>query len=279
MWCLNPRSSIEDLGKIAFWKALGAEFLGTAFLVFVGCGAAVTSTPSANTDAFVTRVALTFGLTVATMVWCIASVSGGHINPAVTIAFLLTRKISLLRAVLYMAFQCSGAVAGAALLYAVVDDPTRVGGFGCSSIPRVKDGALLINEFQAILIEALITFVLIFTVFATCDAKRNDLKGSGPLAIGIAVGICHLAVIPLTGSSMNPARSLGPAVLRGDACWTDHHVYWIGPMIGGAVAGLLYDLIFAADASLRKLGDCASSDDYDPEEDRDNDIKRPHARV
>lgn len=196
MWCLNPRSSIEDLGKIAFWKALGAEFLGTAFLVFVGCGAAVTSTPDANTDAFVTRVALTFGLTVATMVWGIANVSGGHINPAVTIAFLLTRKISLLRAVLYMAFQCSGAVAGAALLYAVVDDPTRVGGFGCNTIARTND-VLKINEFQAILIEALITFVLIFTVFATCDGKRSDLKGSGPLAIGIAVGICHLAVVSL----------------------------------------------------------------------------------
>lgn len=198
MWFLSPRSSLEDLGKVTFWKALGAEFLGTAFLVFVGCGAAVTSTPAANTDAFVTRVALTFGLTVATMVWCIAGVSGGHINPAVTLAFLVTRKISILRAILYMAFQCSGAVAGAALLYAAVDEKIRTGPFGCNTIARTSaadDAPLQISELQGILIEALITFVLIFTVFATCDSKRGDLKGSGPLAIGIAVGICHLAVV------------------------------------------------------------------------------------
>ncbi|OWA52070.1 putative Aquaporin AQPAe.a [Hypsibius exemplaris] len=274
MWLINPRSSIEDLGKISFWKALAAEFIGTGFLVFVGCGAAVTSAPSQGTDAFVTRVALTFGLTVATMVWCICGVSGGHINPAVTVAFLVTRKISLIRGLLYMAFQCSGAVAGAALLFAVSTTEIAGGGFGCNGI-RAKDGTtFIVTGTQAVLIEALITFVLIFTVFATCDSKRGDLKGSGPLQIGIAVLICHLAVIPLTGSSMNPARSLGPAVIRGDQCWNDHHVYWIGPMIGGAVAGLMYDLIFAADSSLRKLGDCLSGDDYDAEDDRDNDTKR-----
>ncbi|XP_055353359.1 aquaporin-5-like [Paramacrobiotus metropolitanus] len=270
MWFLNPRSSIEDLGRVKFWKALGAEFLGTAILVFVGCGSAASSpVPTQNMDAFCTRVGITFGLTVATVVWGICNVSGGHINPAVTIAFLLTRKISLLKAVLYMAFQCSGAVAGAGLLFAVVDEKTFQGPFACNGV----GGGL--NNMQAILIEAIITFVLIFTVFATCDGKRCDLKGSGPLAIGIAVLICHLAVIPLTGSSMNPARSLGPAVLRGDHCWKDHYVYWVGPMIGGAVAGLVYDLIFAADASLRKLGECASSDDYEPDEERDNDVKQP----
>jgi aquaporin-4 len=196
MWFLNPRSSIEDLGKITFWKALAAEFIGTGLLVFVGCGAAVTSKPDQGTDAFVTRVALTFGLTVATVVWGICSCSGGHINPAVTVAFLLTRKISLLRAVLYMAFQCSGAVAGAALLFAATDNKIHAGGFGCNGI-RDGAGELIVNGTQAILIEALITFVLIFTVFATCDNKRGDMKGSGPLAIGIAVLICHLAVVSL----------------------------------------------------------------------------------
>nr|G5CTG2.1 RecName: Full=Aquaporin-5; Short=AQP-5 [Milnesium tardigradum]AEP14559.1 aquaporin 5 [Milnesium tardigradum] len=277
MWCFNPRSSIEDLAKIQFWKALGAEFIGTAVLVYIGCGAAVTSTPDANRDAFVTRVSLAFGLTVATMVWAICGVSGGHINPAVSLGFLVTRRISLVRFLLYVAFQCSGAVAGAALLYASTFDSVKRGGFGTNSM-ATENGQYLISPAQGILIEAIITFVLVFTVFATCDAKRSDLKGSGPLAIGIAVLISHLVAIPLTGTSMNPARSLGPAVLIG--FWTDHWVFWVGPMLGGAVAGLLYDMAFAADASLRKFGECAVADDYDPDaDDRTIDTKRVNARV
>ncbi|OQV13591.1 putative Aquaporin-4 [Hypsibius exemplaris] len=255
---------LEELKSLLFWKAVAAEFIGTGFLVFLGCGAAVTSDPAQSEDAFVTRVAFTFGLTVATMVWCIGAASPGHINPAVTLGFLLTGKVGLLRAVSYIGAQCLGAMAGAGLLAASTTKAIREGSFGCNAVSAD------ITAGQAVLIEALMTFVLVFTVLATCDTKRRDLNGSGPLAIGIAVLICHLAAIPLTGSSINPARSLGPAVVRGGACWTNHWVYWVGPLVGGAIGGPLYEFIFAPDASLRKLKQSVvsigggSSQTYDP---------------
>jgi aquaporin-4 len=190
--------SVDEVGTIVFWKALAAEFLGTGILVFVGCGAAVTSDQSQSTDAFVTRVALTFGLTVATMVWSVAGVSGGHINPAVTLAFLITRKITLLRGLLYVLAQCLGAMTGAAFLAASLTAKLREGSFGCTLFQDI-------TSMQAILIEGLITFVLVFAIFATCERKENafnaskpgDLNGSGSLAIGIAVLICNLAAVSL----------------------------------------------------------------------------------
>ena len=184
-------TGVNELKTPAFWKALAAEFIGTGMLVFVGCSAAVSADPNKDIDSFVTRVGFTFGLTVATMVWCTAAVSGGHINPAVTLAVLVTRKMSLLKAVGYMVSQCVGAIVGAALLFAAVTPKIQNGGFGCNGFPEE------IYAGQAILIEAIITFVLVFTVFATCDDQRKDLKGSGPLAIGIAVLIAHLAVVSI----------------------------------------------------------------------------------
>ncbi|OQV13592.1 putative Aquaporin AQPAe.a [Hypsibius exemplaris] len=237
----------DELRTFPFWKAIAAEFLGTGFLVFVGCAAAVSSNPAASVDSFVARVAFTFGLTVATLVWCTAAASGGHINPAVTMAVMVTRKISLLRGAFYIVAQCGGAIAGAGLLSAATSEAINAGPFGCNGFPDY------IGAGQAILMEAMITFVLVFTVFATCDDKRKDLQGSGPLAIGIAVLVAHLGMIPLSGSGMNPARSLGPAVIRGGPCWSNHYVYWVGPLVGGVIGGLVYELIFAADAGAAKV--------------------------
>uniref|UniRef100_T1ILF0 Aquaporin n=1 Tax=Strigamia maritima TaxID=126957 RepID=T1ILF0_STRMM len=216
----------KEMTNTNIWKSLLAEFIGTFFLVLVGCGSCI----SWNAADLV-QISLAFGVTVATIVQCICHVSGGHINPAVTIGMLITGKISLVRCVLYILSQCVGAIVGSAVLRAFTPESL------------VKSlGATLINErissLEAFGVEFFISFMLIFTVFAVCDENRTDVKGSAPLAIGLAVATCHLFAIPYTGSSMNPARSFGPAVVMN--LWDDHWVYWIGPSVGGAVAAVLY---------------------------------------
>jgi len=254
-----------EFTKSSFWKALLAEFLGTLLLVFIGCASCVrynlsdpdlppptadpTDTPlvkclpDGNHDKIV-QISLTFGLAVATIVWGIAHVSGGHINPAVTMGMLLARKITVVRAVLYIVMQSVGAVAGAALLRAV--NPSYLKNDLCNT--GVSEN---ISSGQAFGVEFIITFVLVFTVFASCDKKRKDLAGSAPLTIGLSVTLCHLAAIKYSGASMNPARSFGTAAVLSE--WDNHWVYWCGPIFGGVVAGVLYDLLFAADSSVEKL--------------------------
>ena len=171
--------SVEDLKNKRFYIALVAEFLGTLFLVLVACGACVTYKDAPSQ----VQIALAFGLSVATMVWAIGNVSGGHINPAVTIAFLLTRKISIIRAVLYVVVQLLGATVGAAILKSVAPADASLGVTGVNKV---------LTCAQGFGIEFMITFVLVFTVFASCDSKRTDLNGSAPLAIGLSVTMCHL---------------------------------------------------------------------------------------
>ncbi|ESO82234.1 hypothetical protein LOTGIDRAFT_170145 [Lottia gigantea] len=245
-------TSLDDIQSVKFWKAVIAEFLGTMLLVLVACGSCITLGKA--TAPTITQISLCFGLSVATIVWNIAHVSGGHINPAVTVGMFAARKISLARACFYVLFQLVGSIVGAGLLMAM----TPVEKHGTLGMTLVSDK---INIGQAVGIEFFITFILVFTVFASCDSKRKDLNGSIPLTIGLSVTMCHLFAIQYTGSSMNTARSFGPAVIM--AVWDHHWVYWLGPILGGAVAGILYDHVFASNSSLQKVKACLLTSAYD----------------
>lgn len=224
-------------------KGVVAEFVGTLLLVFIGCGSCIggdEDSPISEQAQFV-RIALSFGITVATLAQTIGHVSGCHVNPAVTAGLIVGQKVGLCKGALFILSQCLGATVGAAILYAVVPDTVRgAAGLGCTGVsPSISVG-------QAFGIEFMITMVLVLVVFAAAADANNagSVKGSAPLAIGLSITTCHLFAIPLTGSSMNPARSLGPSVVVG--CWENHWVYWVGPILGGVTAGLLYQLVFQA---------------------------------
>lgn len=255
LYTFRMQTSLDDVRSLMFWKALFAEFLGTFFLVLIAIGSTVQGWQPDELD--VVQIALTFGLVVATIVWIIGHVSGGHINPAVTMAMLVTRRISLVRAVLYIIVQCGGAIAGAGLLRSLTPE-SQQGGLGTTTL---SDG---VSAGMGFGIEFFITMLLVLTVFATVDSKRNDHGGSFPLTIGLSVTTGHLWAVEFCGSSMNPARSIGPAVVMN--IWADHWVYWLGPLAGGIFAGLLYDNVFAANASLVKARDFLMTSQFDDED-------------
>jgi MIP family channel proteins len=208
-----------------------AEFVGIFALVFVGGGAIMSaSTPGGG----LIGVAAAHGLILAIMVSATMRISG-HLNPAVTIGFLVTRRIEPVMAGVYVIAQLLGAMAGAYALKGVFPaeliEATRAGGQSVSSA---------IGTGPAIAIEAIATFFLTFAVFGTAVDPRAPKIGG--FAIGLTLSACILAVGPLTGASLNPARSFGPAVASG--MFEGHLIYWIGPILGGAAAALIYDTLF-----------------------------------
>ncbi|KAM5156686.1 aquaporin-4-like [Mantella aurantiaca] len=226
----------------SFWKAISAEFVGTLIFVFLGLGSTISwASADSSQAASIVLISLCFGYGIVTMVHCFGHISGAHINPAVTIAFVCTRKLTLAKSVFYIIAQCLGAIFGAGLLYLIT--PSDIIG---------NLGATMINERLSVghglLIELIITFQLVFTVSASCDPKNKDRLPA--LAIGISVVFGHLFAINYTGASMNPARSLGPAVVMWK--WNDHWIYWIGPIIGAICAGAAYNYIYCPDDEFKQ---------------------------
>ncbi|XP_062849485.1 aquaporin-4-like [Trichomycterus rosablanca] len=233
-------AAFKGIWTKVFWRAVSGEFVATLIFVLISLGSTINwaSGTEKPPPADLVLISLCFGLSIATLVQCFGHISGGHINPAVTTAMLVTRKLSLAKAVFYLLAQCLGAIAGAGILFLVTPSAFR-GSLGVTTVNQH------ISVGHALVIELLITFELVFTVFATCDHKRNDLKGSASLAIGIAVVIGHLFAIPYTGASMNPARSFGPAVIM--MSWENHWVYWVGPVLGGILAAAMYEYLYCPD--------------------------------
>ncbi|CAG7820882.1 unnamed protein product [Allacma fusca] len=222
---------IRDVcGNKRLWKMLLAEFIGTLFLVLIGCGTCISGwTPKYEPS--MVQIAIGFGIAVATMAQAIGHVSGCNINPAVTLGLLAAGKMSLLKAIVYIVAQCIGGICGAAILQTITPSGIQ-GNLGLTTLNPKMDA------IQGMFVEALITFVLVLTVCGVCDDLRKDIKGSAPLAIGLSITVCHVMAIQYTGSSMNPARTLGPAVIT--RIWDNHWIYWAGPLLGGVTAGFLY---------------------------------------
>ncbi|XP_046403531.1 aquaporin AQPAe.a-like isoform X2 [Ischnura elegans] len=234
---MKDRLGVKELttgARVLLLKALFAEFLGTLFLNFFGC-ASVVHKWSPDGAANIIQIALAFGLAAASIIQCICHVSGGHINPAVTLSMVFTSNITIVRGLLYIIAQCLGAIAGSGILIALT--PENVGGNYGTTGPDAR-----LTEPQALGMEFILGFILVLVVFAVCDPVRN-LGHHAPLAIGFVILLGHLAAIPYTGSSMNPARSFGSAVVVSH--WDHHWVYWLGPSLGGICAGLIYKHVFA----------------------------------
>lgn len=192
-------------------------------------------------------ISMMFGLLICVLVFATGSISGGNLNPAVTLSLALTRKMSVLRAFSYIAAQCLGSIIGAAFAQSLSPDLFKAAGGAANIVDTSSSWSSLWTVLGG---EILGTFLLVFTVCTAADAGReraNKYVGAlTPLAIGFAVLNVHLFLIPVDGCSINPARSLGSAVVYNEpVAWKDHWVFWVGPFVGGPAAALLYEFIFA----------------------------------
>ena len=230
--------AVEDLQDTRAWQGAIAEFIATFAFVFLGAGSVVTAVEvlggGSLTAAGLLVIALAHGLAIALLVAAVARFSGGHINPAVTVSAVVARKIGLTKGIMYIVAQLVGAAAGALLLASVI--PTAIQGtLGAHSL------AGGIDANTGLLIEAVLTFFLVFVIFATAMDPKGPAN-LAPIAIGLVVLVDHFVGVTLTGASMNPARSFGPALAANE--WASHWVYWVGPILGGSVAAILYEMVF-----------------------------------
>jgi aquaporin Z len=224
-------------------KKYAAEFIGTLALVLIGCGSAVI----AGTQIGYLGIALAFGLTVLVMVYAIGSISGCHINPAITIAMLVAGKIEGKDAVAYIIAQCLGAIIGAALLLAIVsgrpDYSLAVNGLGQNGYgPGYLGGFSMASAFVA---ELVFTALFLLVIFGA--TSKGAPRGFAGIAIGISLAIIHMVSIPITGTSVNPARSLGPALLAGGNALAQLPLFLIAPTLGGIAAALIWKYALAED--------------------------------
>ncbi len=217
-------------------RPIVAEFIGTFALVFVS-GATIMNGYVANASVPLIDIAIAYGLIMALLVTATMRVSG-HLNPAVTIGVAVTRRLSPTAAAVYVVSQCAGAVVAAlvlkALFPATVTQAARLGGQWVAGN---------VSTLHAIGFEAIATFFLVFVAFGTLVDPKGPKVGG--FAIGLTVCADVLAIGPLTGASMNPARSFGPALVSG--VFEGHLIYWIGPILGGIAAGLIYHWVFLRD--------------------------------
>ena len=219
-------------------KCLGAELLGTFWLVFGGCGAAVLDAAFPQLGIGFAGVALAFGLTVLTGVYAFGHISGGHFNPAVTVGLAVAKRFPWSRVLAYVVVQVIGAIAASAILYAIASGKPGfvTGGFASNGFGEHSPG--LYSMPACLLAEIVLTCAFLIIILGATDKRAP--AGFAGVAIGLGLTLIHLISIPVTNTSVNPARSTGPALIAGGWALEQLWLFWVAPIVGAAVAGIVY---------------------------------------
>jgi aquaporin Z len=220
-------------------KRLVAEFIGTAWLVFGGCGSAVLAAAFPELGIGFVGVSLAFGLTVLTMAYAIGHVSGCHLNPAVSIGLCAGGRFPAKDLAPYIIAQVLGGIAGAGILYVIASGNANfdlAGGFASNGFAEHSPGGYTLAA--ALTIEIVLTFAFLFVIMGATHG--NAPKGFAPIAIGLCLTLIHLISIPVTNTSVNPARSTGPAIFVGGWALSQLWLFWLAPIVGGALGGFIY---------------------------------------
>ena len=220
-------------------QKLGAEFLGTFWLVFGGCGSAVLAAGFPELGIGFVGVALAFGLTVLTMAYAIGHISGCHLNPAVSVGLMIGGRFSSGELLPYIVAQVLGATAAAAVLFVIAsgaDGFSLAGGFAANGYGEHSPGGYSLTA--ALLTEIVLTFMFLMIILGATDERAPE--GFAPLAIGLGLTLIHLISIPVTNTSVNPARSTSQALFVGDWALSQLWLFWVAPIIGAALAGVVY---------------------------------------
>jgi aquaporin Z len=226
-------------------KKVAAEILGTFWLVLGGCGSAVLAAGFPNTGIGFAGVSLAFGLTVVTMAYAVGHISGGHFNPAVSVGLYAGGRLPASHLLPYVLAQLVGAIAAAFVLFLVASGKAGFeisAGFAANGYGEHSPGGYsLAAGFTA---ELVLTFMFVFVIMGATDSRAP--AGFAPLAIGLALTLIHLVCIPVTNTSVNPARSTGPAVFVGGWALAQLWLFWLAPLVGGALGGLAYRALMEA---------------------------------
>ncbi|WP_232043138.1 aquaporin Z [Serratia marcescens] len=221
-------------------KRLFAEFFGTFWLVFGGCGSAVLAAAFPQLGIGFLGVALAFGLTVVTMAYAVGHISGGHFNPAITVGLFAGGRFAAKDVIPYVVAQVIGGIAAAAVLYLIASGKAgfdaTAGGFASNGYGEHSPGGYSLQS--AIVIELVLTAFFLIVIHGVTDKRAP--AGFAPLAIGLTLTLIHLISIPVTNTSVNPARSTGVAIFQGTWALQQLWVFWLVPLVGGIIGGLIY---------------------------------------
>jgi len=234
-------------------KRAMAEFIGTFWLVFGGCGSAVLAAAFPNVGIGLLGVALAFGLTVLTMAYAIGHVSGCHLNPAVSVGLVVGKRFPAGELIPYVIAQVIGAIVAASVLFVIASGKPgfELGGFAANGYAAHSPGGY--SLVACLVAEVVLTFMFLIIILGSTD--RRAPQGFAPIAIGLGLTLIHLISIPVTNTSVNPARSTGQAIFVGGWALEQLWLFWVAPIVGAAIAGIVYPAVLGeAEAKGRAAG-------------------------